>query len=519
MRGLLCVSLSTFLLTLSASVSEGRPNILVAISDDQSWRHASAYGSTMVATPHFDAVAKGGVLFTHAFASSPGCSPSRASLLTGRHTWQIEHAGTHASFFDPKYVTYPDRLAEAGYAVGYVGKGWGPGNWQVLGRKWNPAGPAVPSGKKVNYVKGFEYFLDELRKPDQPFCFWFGSHDPHRDFEKGTASAKGKRLEDAEVPPFLPDTPQIRSDLLDYAFEVERFDDDLGKMLALLRKAGELENTLVIVTSDNGMAFPRAKANCYEYGIRMPLAVQWSKEIPSGRVVDDLVGFVDLTATIYEMTGVAPPEALPIVGRSLASLLRSDQQGLVEPDRASIYSARERHSSSRYQSLGYPQRCIRTRDYLYIHNFTPERWPAGAGQTYVNGALGPEHAGYHDIDACPSLDFLIAGRHDENIGKYLELAVGLRPEEELYAIEIDPGCLENLAGKREHAATLKTLREQLIAYLRETGDARAHGTGEVWETYPRVSSLRWFPEPSWARDHPEKVPTMKWLEGRHPTTH
>lgn len=509
------------------AVLVARPNVFIAISDDQSWAHASAYGSKMVQTPHFDRVAREGVLFTHAFAPSPGCSPSRAAFLTGRHTWQIEHAGTHASFFHPKYEAFPDRLASNGYAIGSTGKGWGPGNFAKFGRPHNPAGPRMPGPKKAGYAGGFEHFLKNVRKEGQPFCFWFGSSDPHRSFEKGSGLASGKTLEDAEVPAFLPDTPEIRNDLLDYAFEIERFDSDLGKMLDLLEASGDLENTVIMVMSDNGMAFPRAKANCFEYGIRMPLAVRWGKEIPAKRVVDDLVGFVDLTATLYDFCEVAPPTAFPIVGKSLADLLRSDQQGLVEDGRDAVYSARERHSSSRFRSLSYPQRALRTRDFLYVHNFKPERWPAGPAQKFrsarfspdgkrLESALGPPHGGYHDIDACPTLDYLIEHRDDANIARYLEFAVGKRPAEELYAVGEDPACLINLAADPNHAATLEQHRERLLGYLKETGDPRVLGNGDVWETYPRVSSLRYFPEPDWAVEHPEKVPEQPWWLGRLP---
>jgi N-sulfoglucosamine sulfohydrolase len=511
------LSLRCVVLLVTLATAEARPNILIAISDDQSWPHSSAYGSKMVQTPNFDRVAKEGVLFTHAFAPSPGCSPSRAAFLTGRNTWQIEHAGTHGSYFHPKYVTFPDRLAEEGYATGHVGKGWGPGDFKKLGRTQNPAGPQMPgSGKSGDYASGFKHFLTQVRKADQPFCFWFGSHDPHRKYEKGSGLAKGKRLEDAEVPSFLPDTPEIRSDMLDYAFEVERFDTEVGKMLALLEKAGELENTLVVVTSDNGIPVPRAKANCYEYGIHMPLAVRWGKEVPGGRVVDDLVGFVDLTATFYEVTEVSPPTEFPIMGKSLASLLRSEQAGIVEPDRSAVYSARERHSSSRYNTLGYPQRCVRTRDYLYIHNFTPERWPAGPGQVLIDGKPGDPHGGYHDIDACPTLTHLIERREEPAIAKYLDFAVGKRPAEELYDMRKDPGCLTNLASDTDHQPTLVKLRDQLFNHLIETGDPRVTGNGDVWETYPRVASMRWFPRPDWATEDPSKVPVQLWLEARRP---
>lgn len=532
-RVLLTLVFITFLLASnSVALAQGKsapPNILIAISDDQSWPHSSAYGSSLVDTPAFDRVAKEGVLFHNAFCASPGCSPSRAALLTGRHTWQIEHAGTHASFFPSRYETFPDRLENAGYFVGYTGKGWGPGDFKVSGRKRNPAGTAFNakgSGKQSNYVASFAKFL-EKRPEKTPFYFWFGSHDAHRGYKKGSGLAKGLKLEQADVPGFLPDAEEIRSDLLDYAFEVERFDDDVQAMLAMLEEQGDLDNTLVIVTSDNGMPFPRAKANCYEYGIHMPLAIRWPKRVPGGREVDDLVGFVDLTATIYEATGVAPPEELGISGKSLMNILASEKSGTVDPTRDAVYSARERHSSSRYHSLSYPQRCIRTSQYLYIRNFKPERWPAGTPQKYASakwssdgkllvGQLGPAHGGYHDIDACPSLDFLIQHREHPEWGRFLGLSIDKRPEEELFDVKKDPDCLDNLADRPEFAEVRKQLSGRLMDYLKSTSDPRVIGNGDVWETYPRVSGLRWFAVPDWAEADPKAVPSQAWLEERRP---
>lgn len=510
--------------TLSA---ESPPNIFIAISDDQSWPHASAYGSKMVQTPNFDRVAREGVLFTQAFCASPGCSPSRAAFLTGRNTWQLEHAGTHASYFDPKYITFPEQLAKSGYATGYTGKGWGPGDFKKMGRKNNPAGPRFGArGKGKGYAAAFEGFLTQ-RPKGKPFCFWFGSTDPHRSYKKGSGLAKGKKISDAEVPPFLPDTPEIRSDLLDYAFEVERFDNDLGKMLKLLEKAGELDNTVIIVTSDNGMPFPRAKANCYEHGIHVPLAICWGAKVNGNRVIQDLVGFTDLTATIYDLTKVSPPKRFQQEGRSLREVLLSNKSGQVDPKRRQIYAARERHSSSRYHSLSYPQRCARTSQYLYIRNFKPERWPAGPDQKYaqvawsqqgriVKSRLGPAHGAYHDIDACPTLTYLIKEQANPKIKYFLDLAVAKRPAEELFDITKDPGCLKNLAMQKEYETVRKELNQNLMAYLKKTGDARVNGDGDIWETYPRVSGLRWFPKPDWAKERPQDVPKQPWLEKRRP---
>ena len=264
----------------SLVAADQRPNILVAISDDQSYPHASAYGYEAISTPSFDRVARMGLLFQGAFTPAPGCSPMRAAFLTGRNIWQIEQAGTHASSFPRKYEVYQDRLEQAGYFVGYTGKGWGPGNWEDSGRERNPAGPSfssktlsAPAGiRKTDYAANFAEFLTQ-RPQDKPFSFWFGSGEPHRSFKKGIGRSNGLDPDKVRIPPFLPDTPEVRDDILDYCYEIQWFDSHLGRMLDLLADAGELKNTLVIVTSDNGMAFPRAKANVYEYGIHMPLAV------------------------------------------------------------------------------------------------------------------------------------------------------------------------------------------------------------------------------------------------------
>jgi N-sulfoglucosamine sulfohydrolase len=250
-----------------------RPNILFAISDDQSYLHTSTAGYKAVSTPNIDRVAREGVRFTHAFCSSPSCTPSRGAVLTGQHFWRLEEGGNLWSSLPKKFETYPDLLEAAGYHAGLFGKGWGPGNFKAGGYSQNPAGPAYDS---------FGAFLDS-RPNGKPFCFWFGSADPHRPYEKGSGVKAGLRLDDIEVPSWLPDTPEVREDIADYLFEVQRFDRDFGAILAAIEKTGELENTLVMVTSDNGMPFPRAKTNLYDSGTRLPLAISWPATVPGGR--------------------------------------------------------------------------------------------------------------------------------------------------------------------------------------------------------------------------------------------
>lgn len=514
--------------------ADQRPNVLIAISDDQSYPHASAYGYPALQTPAFDRVARNGVLFDNAFTPSPGCSPMRAAFLTGRYIWQLGPAGTHASSFPIEYEVFPERLEEAGYFVGYTGKGWGPGNWQVSGRIRNPAGPefsartlsSPPGIRNTDYAGNFAAFL-ETRPAGAPFCFWYGGSEPHRSFHPGIGRENGLDPRTVRVPDFLPDVPEVREDLLDYCYEIQWFDQHLGRMLDQLEKAGELANTLVIVTSDNGMAFPRAKANLYEYGIHMPLAVAWPDRIQDNRRIDELVNLIDLTATIYAAARVSPPAA-SLSGQSLLPLLEGARNPVRTESREAVFAGRERHSSARFRSLGYPQRCVRTRDYLYILNLRPERWPAGAPRKYGQGGypddeqvragvLGPIEEGYHDIDASPTLSYLIENRDRPEIGRYLAWAVEKRPREELYAIREDPACLNNLAEDPAFAAERKRLSLRLLEELTRTGDPRMGADGgQVWERYPRYSRLRWFPTPDWARRQPQRVPEQMWLEERRP---
>ncbi|MEX2403124.1 MAG: sulfatase [Balneolales bacterium] len=504
--------LSLILSYTSTAVAQDKPpNILFAISDDQSFPHASAYGSKFVETPAFDRVAEEGILFTNGWAASPGCSPSRAAILTGRYPWQIMEAGTHASSFPKKYEVLPDLLEDAGYWVGYTGKGWGPGDWEVSGRDRNPAGPAFQEVtldqpyqyiRNTDYAGNFKQFLEQ-RPEGSPFYFWLGASEPHRAYEQGIGLKEGKRLEDVDVPAYLLDTPEVRSDLLDYAVEIEWFDQHLAQAIAMLEEKGELDNTIIIVTADNGMPFPRAKANLYDDGVHVPLAVRWGDSAPSGRVVDDLVNLIDIMPTILEATGVEHPGVYPMSARSFLNILTSPEEGFVDPSRETNYAGRERHSNSRWYNLGYPQRAIRTERYLYIRNFAPERWPAGTPRRLDDGELTPMHVGYHDIDAAPSLDVMTENADDPYFSKYLHLSVAKRPAEELYYIHKDPGNINNLALNADYEEITSDLRNRLINFLEETDDPRVTGDGDIWESYPRLRGpMREFPPPVWALPAP-----------------
>jgi len=429
-----------------------RPNILFAISDDQSWPHASAYGSQLVNTPAFDRVAEEGVLFHNAFAPAPQCSPTRASILTGRNPWQNGDAAVHGTAIPADIPLYTRLLEEAGYHVGMTGKGWAPG----LVQGHNPAGKNYDG---EDYVMAFRSFL-EARKPGQPFSFWYGAKEPHRGYRKGSGLEAGKTLESVEVPRFLPDDESIRSDFLDYAVEIEHFDTQLGQMLKILEEIGELDNTIVVVTSDNGMPWPRAKANIYEYGVHMPLAVRWGRQAPANRDVIDLVSLTDLAPTFLEAAGLSVPGGMS--GRSLVNLLKSKESGLVDKTRTEVFFGMERHTPYvRENDVGYPGRGIRTHEYLYIRNFKPDRWPEG--DTFF-GAGGSS-----------ARTLFIQNANDPGIQKYIRLSWAKRPAEELYDIRSDPDCIRNLIADPQHAAAASELRERLSNILMKQGDPRMLG--------------------------------------------
>jgi len=452
------------------SIAQPRPNILFCIADDWSWPHASIAGDTVVKTPTFDHVAQEGVLFENAFVTAPSCTPSRGSIVTGQWHWRLENGGNLWSTLPAKFAVYPDLLEEAGYHVGCTRKGWGPGRIEPGGRTRNPAGPQF---------KDFTAFL-EARPETAPFCFWFGSHDPHRGYTWESGVKSGMNPDDVEVPACLPDSEIVRKDLCDYYWEVQRFDREVGELLAMLAQKGEFENTLVVMTGDNGLPFPRCKSNLYDLGTNVPLAVQWPAHIKGGRTVRYFISLQDLAPTFLEAAGLKPASAM--TGRSFLDILTSNKSGRVDRRRDHVLTGKERHAWVRIDGLGYPCRAIRTQEFLYIRNFKPDRWPAGdpvdGGKPYYS------NRGYGDIDNCPSKTYMMEHRNDPGVRPLFELAFEKRPAEELYDLRNDPGQLHNVADRPEYARARKKLAATLMDELAATNDPRALGQGEMFDRYP-----------------------------------
>jgi arylsulfatase A-like enzyme len=458
---------------------ESRPNILFCIADDASMNTFGAYGGTMVETPAFDQLAEGGALFRNAYNCNPKCAPARACLVTGRYSWQLEEACNHKPHFPAKFTFYPTLLKETGFHTGFTGKGWGPGTCD----SGNPAGPQYSKLKltppykgikDIDYAGNFSAFLDQ-KPEDKPFCFWLGTQEPHRSYEKDSWKKAGLKLSDAVVPPFYPDNDTIRGDILDYAVEVTWFDRHVGLAIQELEKRGLLENTLIIVTSDHGMPFPRVKGQLYEEGFHVPMVAYWKGVIQPGRVIEDFVNFPDVAPTFLEAVGLKPHEQM--TGKSFLDLLRSPKSGWIDPSRDHVLLGKERHDIGREnedgKDLAYPVRVIRTKEFLYVYNIKPERWPVG----------NPE-LGLKNCDNSPTKSYLTALTPDDPEYRYYEMSFGLRPEEELYQIQKDPHCMVNLAGNPEYEQVKARLKQQMTAELVAQEDPRMLGQGDVFDRYP-----------------------------------
>lgn len=468
--------------------AESRPscNILFVISDD--WgAHAGAYGTPWVKTPGFDRVAREGVLFTHAYTPVAKCAPSRAIVLTGRHAWQLEEAGNHMAVFPAKFKSWPETLMEAGWFVGITGKGWGPGLAQdakgnprrITGIPFNKRKLApLTSGISTNdYTANFVDFL-EAAPPDAPWCFWYGSTEPHRGYEFQSGLTKGgKKLSDIDrVPAYWPDSEIVRHDILDYALEVEHADSHLVGMIAELERRGELDNTVIIVTSDHGMPFPRVKGYAYHDSNHVPLAIRWPAGMTTrGRVVDDFVDFTGIAPTILDLAGIeeAGSGMAAITGKSWRGLIESDRSGQIDGWRDHVLVGKERTDIGRPNDAGYPIRGIIRDRFLYLRNYEPERWPAGNPET-----------GYLDTDAGATKTYLLeAGRRDRK-DRYWQLNFGMRPAVELYDLSADPDGAVNVAGDAEHRERIARLETEMTARLEEQGDPRMFGRGFLFDEYP-----------------------------------
>ncbi len=497
---------------LPASAAE-RLNILFLFADD--WgRYASAYAAVdgkpsindVIKTPNVDRVAREGVLFKNAFVNAPSCTPCRSSLLSGRYFFNTGRGAIlNGAVWDSSIPTFPLMLHDSGYHIGKSYKVWSPGTpadapfgeqkyaYEKAGRMPNNFSEEMTAmvGKGMTVDAAREKVLDQVRgnfdafmadrKPDQPWLYFFGTTTTHRTWIKGS----GKKLWGIEpdalkgkMPAFLPDVPEVREDVADYLGESESVDACLGVLLKKVEDAGELERTVIVVSGDHGMpGVPSGKCNLYDHGVSVALAIRWPGG-KAGRVIDDFVRLPDLMPTFLEIGGVPVPDGL--YGKTLLPLLKSDKAGQIDPERTWVVTGRERHvSTAREGNLPYPMRALRTPDFLYIHNYAPERWPMGS-PTGITDTETPDglaletttYTSFPDMDASPTKAWLIQHRNEPQWKPIYEKAFGKREEEEFYDLKKDPDEMSNVATDPAYAAEKEKYAARLTKRLTDAGDPR-----------------------------------------------
>lgn len=460
------------------STKNRMPNIIFCLADDWGWPHAGVYGDQAVKTPNFDRLANEGVLFNNAYVSSPSCTPSRNAFITGKYHWELGPGANLRSELPAEHNSFIHLLKQQGYITGRTtAKTWGPGRIN----SWIEQHGEHPGGKSY---KTFDEFLENTEAKSAPFFFWLGTKDPHRKYKKGSGVESGIDLSKVHLFKHFPDSDIIRSDVADYYFEVQRWDSLVGSVMAQLERNNLLDNTIIIMTGDHGMPFPRCKGNLYDSGVRVPFAIRWGDQIRPGRYINDFISFTDIAPTLLEIAGVKIPNDM--TGKSFLPLLESETSGILDLNyRSEIVFGRERHVPAQEKPYmgGYPSRGYRTHNFLYIRNYKPELYPYGTGKI---GSTNYPNQWYADNDNSPTKSFIIEHKNDsDEIARSFQWCYAKRPSEELYDLEKDPDQLINIANDSKYKKILQDLRIKLHGKLSELNDPRADDPNYTgFDNYP-----------------------------------
>lgn len=446
--------------------AERRPNFLFIITDDQSAAHTGKAGYMAVQTPNFDRLANAGVYFENAFAAAPTCTASRSAILSGQHIWRLKSSALLWGAWSDAMFSYQTLLADNGYHTGYTGKGWGPGHAAppgYLGQSYLDLTRALPATySQTDYVANFRAFLDGALD-DKPFSFWMGIREPHRPLKNDDSSRFDALTRDQYLPDHLPKTADVDNHLQGYLEEIEQIDRDIGATITLLEERNLLHNTLVVITSDNGMPFARAKMNNYLLGVQVPLLIYWENGMSGGRDVPQVTSLTDVAPTFLAAAGLAIPPQM--TGQNLLPLITGNN---LEWHREEVYAGFERHNyDARPEGMTHSRRSLHQQEWLYIRNHFPERWPLGDPPAYRDAYLS-------NFQEDASGEFL---------QPYLGYTVDKRPYEELYHLPTDPYQLDNLAYASSGYEKLRELAEKMDMELSVTEDP-VHLTGnDVFSRY------------------------------------
>ena len=435
-------------------------NVLLITADDLNFDSLGTYGCKVPGiTPHLDKLAAEGMKFNHAHVTIAVCQPSRQTLMTGRYPRTNGALG-----FDPIHADVPtlqEQLRAAGYLNGILGKEkhlqpMARYCWDEVASEKDLADGAGIGRSVEKYHARSKEFIERAVAEKKPFFLMANLHDPHRPFagSKQELDAWGKNLpkftrqikeDEVDVPGFLPDLPDIKKEIAEYYTSVYRCDQAVGAVLQALRETGQEENTLVMFLSDNGIAVPFAKSNCYLHGTRTPWIVRWPGKVKPGKVDSDhLISGIDFMPTVLEATGLRSVEGMN--GRSFLAVLEGKHQEGRE------HAFTEYHRT--YAREAFPTRAIHSKRYGYIINF----WANRTKPMRMDSTSGRTFAAMQE-----------AAEADPKIAERVKLFEH-RVLEEFYDFEKDPDGLNNLIDSAEHQETIEEMRKALGAEMKAVGD-------------------------------------------------
>jgi len=416
-----------------SSYAAERPNIVFFIVDDVSQEDLGCYGHPTLKTPHIDALAAGGMRFDNAYLTTSSCSPSRCSIITGRYPHNTGAPELHVRL--PKaQVRFPGLLRNAGYYTVLSGKNHMFKNKDRAFNKITNGGGPSRSRDWLAHVKN--------RPKDKPFFFWFASSDAHRPWTINE-HARLYKTDEVLVPPYLVDTVMTRKDLAGYYHEVSRFDHFVGVVTEELREQGVLDNTLIVVSADNGRPFPRCKSRLYDSGIKTPWVVHYPRLIKTPSVSKSLISVIDLSATCLELAGIEKPES--IQGQSFVSILKDPKAEI----RDMIFSEHNWHVYKNHE------RMVRFGNFVYIKN----NFPNQHNLCYES-----------DTDFPAGFELWKAHAAGKTTAQQLQIFANPCPAEELFKMSEDPHQFINLVGNPEYAKQLEKARGLLARWTEQTGD-------------------------------------------------
>lgn len=422
------------LFSFSPAFAAEKPNLVFVNADDLTYTDLSVYGG-QAHTPNFDRLAAEGMKFTHCFQAAPMCSPTRHNLYTGIYPVKSGAYPNH-TFAKDDVKSIVHHLEPHNYRVALSGK-----------RHISPESvfPFEYSGQKNNPdMEAIDSLIAESKEAGNPFCLFACSNEPHTPWNLGDASKYPPG--EIKLPPYLIDTPETRKGFSAYLAEITYYDSQVGQILDLLEKHGVADNTLVMLSSEQGNSMPFAKWTLYDPGLQTALIARWPGKIAAGSVTDAMVEYVDVVPTLVDAVGAEIPDGLD--GKSFLPVLL----GEATEHKEHVYGIMTTNGIIN-GSDSYGIRSVRSRDYQLIVNLTPET-------KFMNVCVkSPEFVSWVEKaeKGKPRAAKLVNHYHH-------------RPAIELYSTKGKWHGWKNLADSPEHAQIKTELQEKLDAWMKDQGD-------------------------------------------------